>query len=293
MPIGKIIKSLSGFYYVQSEGSVYQCKGRGNFRKKKITLLVGDDVSFEMDQNEEGYILDVQSRKNELVRPPIANIDQAIIVASVVEPDFKPLLLDRFLVLIESMNIEPIIVLTKMDLLSDKGQASIDSYKKDYEALGYQVVVGSSKIEDSLHEVSSYLEGKVTVIAGQSGVGKSSMLNALKPQLDLETNDISKSLGRGKHTTRHVELIDMYGGLVADTPGFSSLEFQTLEYDELPDCFPEMRKYGEHCKFRGCLHKKEPKCAVKEAVQNGEIPEYRYEHYLQFLEEIQNRKPRY
>ncbi|KGX85728.1 ribosome small subunit-dependent GTPase A [Pontibacillus marinus] len=293
MPIGKIIKSLSGFYYVQSEGSVYQCKGRGNFRKKKITLLVGDDVTFEMDQNEEGYILDVQPRKNELVRPPIANIDQAIIVSSVVEPDFKPLLLDRFLVLIESMNIEPIIVLTKMDLLSEDGQASIESYKKDYEALGYQVVVGSSKIEDSLHEVSSYLEDKVTVIAGQSGVGKSSMLNALKPQLDLETNDISKSLGRGKHTTRHVELIDMYGGLVADTPGFSSLEFQTLEYDELPDCFPELREHGEYCKFRGCLHKKEPKCAVKEAVQNGDIPEYRYEHYLQFLEEIQNRKPRY
>lgn len=293
MPIGKIIKSLSGFYYVQSEGSIYQCKGRGNFRKKKITLLVGDEVTFEMDQNEEGYILDVHARKNELVRPPIANIDQAIIVASVVEPDFKPLLLDRFLVLIESMNIDPIIVLTKMDLLSDDHKASINQYKSDYENLGYRVVVGSSKEEDSLHEVSSYLQGKTTVIAGQSGVGKSSMLNALKPQLDLETNDISKSLGRGKHTTRHVELIEMYRGLVADTPGFSSLEFQTLEHDELPDCFPEMRKYGEYCKFRGCLHKKEPKCAVKQAVEDGEIPLYRYEHYMQFLEEIQNRKPRY
>jgi len=293
MPIGKIIKSLSGFYYVQSEGSVYQCKGRGNFRKKKITPLVGDDVSFEMDQNQEGYILDVHTRKNKLVRPPIANIDQAIIVASVVEPDFKPLLLDRFLVLIESMDMEPIIVLTKMDLLSEQGQTAIEEYKQEYEELGYLIVVGSSKKENGLHEVSSYLENKTTVIAGQSGVGKSSMLNALKPQLDLETNDISKSLGRGKHTTRHVELIEMYSGLVADTPGFSSLEFQTLEQDELPDCFPEMRKYGEYCKFRGCLHNKEPKCAVKDAVQNGEIPQYRYEHYMQFLEEIKNRKPRY
>jgi len=293
MPIGKIVKSLSGFYYVRSEGHVYQCKGRGNFRKKKITLLVGDDVTFEMDQNEEGYILDVQDRKNELVRPPIANIDQAIIVASVLEPDFNPLLLDRFLVLIESMDIEPLIVLTKMDLLNEEERSNIKSYKRDYEQLGYQVIIGSSKEEASLDEVSSYINGKTTVIAGQSGVGKSSMLNALNPQLDLETNDISKSLGRGKHTTRHVELINMYGGLVADTPGFSSLEFRTLEHDELPDCFPEMREYGEYCKFRGCLHNKEPKCAVKEAVQNGDIPQYRYEHYLQFLDEIQNRKPRY
>ncbi|QST01540.1 ribosome small subunit-dependent GTPase A [Pontibacillus sp. ALD_SL1] len=290
---GKIVKALSGFYYVQDGNSVYPCKGRGNFRKRKITPLVGDNVSFEMDENEEGYILEIDERKNELVRPPIANIDQAMIVASVVEPEFRTILMDRFLVLIESKNITPMIVLTKTDLVDDEELEKLESYKEDYEKLGYTVIVGSSKEEDGLLGITPYLERKTTVIAGQSGVGKSSMLNALKPHLDLETNDISKSLGRGKHTTRHVELIEMYGGLIADTPGFSSLEFQDLEYDELPDCFPEMREHGEYCKFRGCLHNKEPKCAVKAAVEEGEIPSYRYEHYLQFLEEIQNRKPRY
>ncbi|MYL33095.1 ribosome small subunit-dependent GTPase A [Pontibacillus yanchengensis] len=293
MPTGKIIKSLSGFYYVQSEGNVFPCKGRGNFRKKKITPLVGDNVEFDIDENEEGYILEIHKRKNEFVRPPIANIDQAIIVASVVEPDFKPLLLDRFLVLIESKSLQPVIVFTKTDLLDDEIKQEIEQYKKDYEALGYQVVMGSSKIEHSLEEVSTFLEDKTSVIAGQSGVGKSSMLNALEPNLHLETNQISKSLGRGKHTTRHVELIEMYGGLVADTPGFSALEFQDLELDELPDCFPELREFGEECKFRGCLHNKEPKCAVKQAVEDGDIPRFRYEDYLHFLHEIQNRKPRY
>lgn len=293
MPTGKIVKSLSGFYYVKSDDTVYTCKGRGNFRKKKITPLVGDDVTFELDENEEGYILTIDKRNNELVRPPIANVDQAIIVASIVEPDFNTLLLDRFLVLIESEGIDPIIVLTKMDLIDEDTESSVDIYKKEYEKLGYTVVVGSAKEKNGLSKVSSYLKGKTTVIAGQSGVGKSSMLNALDPKLDLETNDISKSLGRGKHTTRHVELMEMYEGLIADTPGFSSLEFQTLTLEQLPHCFPEFVEYSEGCKFRGCMHIKEPKCAVKQAVDSGDISSYRYKHYLQFFEEIQNRKPRY
>ncbi|MFC0524091.1 ribosome small subunit-dependent GTPase A [Pontibacillus salicampi] len=293
MPTGKIIKSLSGFYYVQSEGQVYPCKGRGNFRKKKITPVVGDDVTFDKDENNEGYILEIKERKNEFVRPPIANVDQAIIVASVAEPEFKPLLLDRFLVLVEAKSLSPIIVFTKTDLLDDASMEQMEEYKSVYESLGYTVVWGSSKIEHSLEELAHHLADHTSLIAGQSGVGKSSILNALKPTLNLETNDISKSLGRGKHTTRHVELIEMYGGLVADTPGFSSLELNEIELDELPDCFPEMRKYGEHCKFRMCLHHKEPKCAVKQAVEDGDIASFRYEDYLQFFEEIQTRKPRY
>ncbi|KGX93214.1 GTPase A [Pontibacillus halophilus JSM 076056 = DSM 19796] len=293
MQQGQIVKSLSGFYYVLSEGTVYPCKGRGNFRKRKITPLVGDDVSFEIDENDEGYILEVHERENELVRPPIANVDQAVIVSSGVEPTFNPLLLDRFLVLVESKHIKPIIVITKSDLMDNETLDRVNTYKQTYERIGYSVILGSSHNENGMDELLPYLEGKTSVIAGQSGVGKSSMLNALEPAFQLEIGTISKSLGRGKHTTRHVELHKLNGGLIADTPGFSSLEFQELEQEELSECFPEIFEIGKSCKFRGCMHKKEPKCAVKQAAEERELPAFRYEHYLQFLEEIQNRKPRY
>lgn len=293
MPEGKIVKALSGFYYVESEGIVYQCRGRGVFRMKKITPLVGDYVSFDLDENDEGYIQDVGKRKNDLIRPPIANVDQAIVVASGVEPDFSPLLLDRFLVLIESKGIQPIILITKIDLLNDQEKTKIDKYKTEYEAIGYNVLLVSAKLEDGLEAIRPHLSNRTSVIAGQSGVGKSSLLNALNPNLNITTNHISKSLGRGKHTTRHVELVEVNNGLVADTPGFSSLEFQDLNLDEIGNCFPEMEVRKSDCKFRGCMHVKEPKCAVKVAVENGEITAYRYKHYLQFVEEIQNRKPRY
>ncbi|AKO93884.1 ribosome small subunit-dependent GTPase A [Priestia filamentosa] len=293
MPEGKIIKALSGFYYVLSGDETIQCRGRGVFRKQKVTPLVGDEVTFQAENDKEGYVLGLEERKNSLVRPPIANVDQAILVFSAVEPTFSTTLLDRFLVLVESHDIEPIICITKLDLLLEEQKKELDVFVSDYREIGYEVLLTSTLDENSVQMLLPYLKDKVTVVAGQSGVGKSSLLNVLDPSLSLKTDDISTSLGRGKHTTRHVELLSIGGGFVADTPGFSSLEFTELEAEELPYCFPEMVQVSEGCKFRGCLHVKEPKCAVKEAVENGEIPSYRYDHYLSFLDEIKQRKPRY
>ncbi|WP_226578615.1 ribosome small subunit-dependent GTPase A [Halobacillus litoralis] len=293
MALGKIIKSLSGFYYVYSDGEVYQCRGRGNFRKRKISPLVGDLVEFKADNLEEGYILSIEDRKNELVRPPIANVDQALIVTSAVHPDFNALLLDRFLVLVEEKRIEPFIVISKMDQVDDERRKAMEAYKDQYEKIGYSVILSSVNDSESMDLIQSHLADRTTVIAGQSGVGKSSMLNSIDPRLSIDTDEISESLGRGKHTTRHVELYEISDGLVADTPGFSSLEFGELEQEQLPECFPEFVEVQNDCKFRGCLHHKEPKCAVKKAVEDGEIAKKRYDHYLQFLNEIQTRKPRY
>lgn len=292
MPEGKIVKALSGFYYVLHNEQLIQCRGRGVFRKNKITPLVGDDVIFQAENELEGYILEIKERKNELVRPPIANVDQAILVFSAVEPDFSTVLLDRFLVLVEFNHIQPIICITKLDITTREQHQEIERYAEQYRAGGY-LVLTSSETEKGIKQLQPYLEKKISVFAGQSGVGKSSLLNTLRPDLDLKTNDISSHLGRGKHTTRHVELIHVGNGLVADTPGFSSLEFSNIEAEDLTFCFPELQKASDHCKFRGCLHLKEPKCGVKEAVETGEIPAYRYEHYIDFLQEIKDRKPRY
>ncbi|APH05299.1 ribosome small subunit-dependent GTPase A [Bacillus weihaiensis] len=294
MPQGKIVKALSGFYYVQDANQFIQCRGRGVFRKNKITPLVGDEVEYQAENDQEGYILEVFERKNELVRPPICNVDQAILVFSAVEPDFSSTLLDRFLVLIEANDIEPIIVISKSDLLlSNDKKEKVLKYAADYEKAGYNVII-TSTVESSVDkDLLPLLQNKISVFAGQSGVGKSSLLNVLRPDLELKTDDISTHLGRGKHTTRHVELIPVGSGYVADTPGFSSLDFTGIEVEDLSYCFPEMRKRSSDCKFRGCTHMKEPKCAVKEAVELGEIPQYRYEHYVNFIEEIKDRKPRY
>lgn len=293
MPEGKIIKALSGFYYVKSGDRIYQCRGRGVFRKKKITPLVGDNVEFIAENIHEGYILDIKERENELIRPPISNVDQAILVFSAKNPDFNTALLDRFLVQIEANHIRPIIVISKMDLADEQDFSSLENFILDYRQIGYEVIVTSSIEREGIDQILPILDQKISVFAGQSGVGKSSLLNALRPDLELETNIISKHLGRGKHTTRHVELLEIGGGLVADTPGFSSLEFRTIEQEELTFYFPEMRERINECKFRGCLHLKEPGCAVKEAVEEGYIKDYRYQHYLTFLEEIRQRKPRY
>ncbi|MEK5324706.1 ribosome small subunit-dependent GTPase A [Aeribacillus sp. FSL M8-0254] len=294
MPKGKIVKALSGFYYVLAENKLYQCRGRGVFRKNKISPLVGDEVIFQAENEKEGYILEILQRKNELIRPPISNIDQGILVFSAVSPDFSAKLLDRFLVLMEAKNIRPIICITKMDLIADHViDEKIRQFAKDYKKIGYPVFLMTTKEPETVKQVIPYLKDSISVIAGQSGVGKSSMLNCLDNRLQLKTGEISDHLGRGKHTTRHVELISLGGGLVADTPGFSSLEFTGIEAADLPNCFPEIKEFSIQCKFRGCLHQKEPKCAVKEAVENGDISTYRYEHYLQFLEEIKERKPRY
>lgn len=293
MAEGRIIKALSGFYYVQSEDDIYACKGRGVFRKRKINPLVGDFVYFDKTSHGEGYITEIKPRKNELTRPAVANVDQAIIVSSAKEPVFSPLLLDRFLVLIESKHINPIIFINKVDLVSAEELEEIKSYQADYQAIGYSVELTSSLEDGDLSDIAHHFKDQVSVIAGQSGVGKSSILNALNSNLLIETGEISQSLGRGKHTTRFVELVEVNEGLVADTPGFSALDFDEIELEELADCFPEMRARKGECRFRGCVHINEPNCAVKNAVENDEIKSYRYKNYKSFYNEIEARKPRY
>ena len=294
MAEGRIIKALSGFYYVKSADKVYACKGRGVFRNQNITPLVGDFVLFDHTDEGEGYILEIKPRSNELIRPPISNITQAIIVNAVSQPTFSPLLLDRFLVKVEAKHIKPFIVVTKKDLATDAEKNQMNEYIQDYEALGYPIYfVALDKDTSELEAIKYHFTNEVTVLMGQSGVGKSTLLNVINPSLRIETGEISKSLGRGKHTTRHVELIEMNDGLIADTPGFSSLEFTTIEQEQLSDYFVEMKAVKHACKFRSCLHVKEPKCAVKNAVATGDIKQYRYDHYMQFLQEIMERKPRY
>lgn len=293
MPEGRIIKALSGFYYVQDGEKQITCRGRGRFRKDKTTPYVGDYVIYKAESTEEGYILEVYPRKNQLVRPPIVNIDQAFLVFSVREPDFQPFLLNRFLTLIEHHQIEPVIILTKTDLLDAQEYAGLESQIKPYRALGYQVFLVNHEEAQAVSAIRSLICDKITTVAGQTGVGKSSLLNVLAPHLDLKTGEISKSLGRGKHTTRHVELIPLYGGWIADTPGFSSLDLDELELEDLRECFPEFVTRQNDCKYRGCNHLNEPDCKVKEDVKAGLILSSRYQDYVTFAEEIKDRKRRY
>ncbi len=290
MPKGQIRKALSGFYYIEYEGITYQTRARGNFRNRNITPLVGDWVEFESTNETDGYILDVYPRENELVRPTVANIDQGVIVTSCVEPKFSTNLLDRFLVTLEEKHIEPIIYITKMDLASSDEVSAMEEIQRVYEKIGYPVILAS---QGSTKELIPFFKDELTVFMGQSGAGKSTLLNELSPELALKVGEISEALGRGKHTTRHVELIELYGGLVADTPGFSSIDFLEMTLDELPKNFPEFVEASEYCKFRECHHIKEPKCEVKHQVEQGEILQSRYDDYLQFHEEIKNRKPMY
>ncbi|HLQ73927.1 MAG TPA: ribosome small subunit-dependent GTPase A [Bacillota bacterium] len=290
---GRIVKALSGFYYVQSDNEIFACKGRGVFRKRKITPLVGDFVEFEVTNETEGYVTHVRDRTNSFTRPQIANIEQAIVVSSAKEPDFSTTLLDRFLVLFEYENIEPLIIITKVDLLTEEEKQAIEAFKRDYEAIGYEVELISTVNKQDLSYLNKHLENKVSVITGQSGVGKSSILNEMNPSLLIETDEISTRLGRGKHTTRHVELLSVGKGLIADTPGFSSLDLTIIEEEYLTDTFPEMHERKQNCRFRGCLHNKEPHCAIKSAVEEGTIKQYRYASYLTILTEIQTRKVRY
>ena len=287
---GKIIKALSGFYYVQSDEMIYECRARGKFRNIDFKPLVGDEVVFQIENKTAGYIMEVKERRNFLVRPPISNIDQAIIVVSAKEPDFSTLLLDKFLLLIEASKIKPVICITKADLIDsdDPLLKDIENYRKS----GYEIHLLSAKDETGLETIQEVFKGKESVITGQSGVGKSTLLNALNIHLNLETSEISKALGRGRHTTRHVELVKILGGLVADTPGFSSLEFE-MSKEEAATAYHDFFELSAQCKFRGCLHDSEPHCRVKEAVEAGEIAQSRYQHYLQFLNEIKNRKEKY
>ena len=275
---GTIIKSLAGFYYVEADGQVYQTRARGNFRKKGQTPYVGDLVDFSAEDQSEGYILKIHERKNSLVRPPIVNIDQAVVIMSAKEPDFNANLLDRFLVLLEQKTIEPLIYISKLDLLEDCSQ--LDAYKAIYEKIGYPFLY-------SLEELLPHLDKKVTVFMGQTGVGKSTLLNRIAPELALETGQISDSLGRGRHTTRAVSFYNVNGGKIADTPGFSSLDYEVKESELLNDCFPELAEISQGCKFRTCTHTHEPACAVKLALESGQVAQSRYDNYLQFLSEIE------
>ena len=293
MTTGRIFKIERDHYFVKVADTLIRATGRGVFRKRKIHPLVGDYVTIEEDGENDALITEVHPRRNALVRPPIANVDQAIVVFSAVEPDFSPHLLDRFLTGFSSYRIDPIICLTKIDLASEETLKEVRQQLAYYEKIGYKTFETSISDPFSFEKVQPYFEGKTTVLAGQSGVGKSTLLNSWAPELQIQTAEISEVLGRGRHTTRHVELHPLGGGLLGDTPGFSSLDFDNIEREELRLHFKEFVAVQDHCKFRGCLHLKEPKCAVKRGIEEETIAPHRYKHYNQFMEEITNRKPRY
>ena len=273
---GIIIKNISNDYVVLCKNGEYTCKPRGKFRNNKIIPLVGDNVVIDSDNK---YILDIKPRKNMLIRPSVANIDQALIVTSVKEPDFSTNLLDKLLVVITYNNIEPVICLTKLDLLNDSELKEIKKYIKYYETIGYKVILNTDK-----KELKKILKNKLTVITGQSGAGKSTLLNTLDKNLELKTNEISKTLGRGKHTTRHVELYHIYDGLVVDTPGFSAIDLSDIPNIGIRDNMKEMYDNLDNCKYRDCMHIKEDGCAVKKKVETGEILRSRYNNYKSFIE---------
>ncbi|QSF47056.1 ribosome small subunit-dependent GTPase A [Paenibacillus tianjinensis] len=301
MPEGIIVKALSGYYYVKplhngliaTEEEAVQCRGRGILKKRGVAPLVGDRIIYVLTENGEGMVDEILPRESELIRPPVANVKLAVLLFSVREPDMNLNLLDKFLVHIEHSGLEPLIVLTKQDLAVDEGEATA-LVKELYERIGYEVMITSSLTGSGSDELRSRLAGVISVFSGQSGVGKSTLLNRLVPGLELETGEISMRLGRGRHTTRHVELMDIgNGGFVADTPGFSQLDFLELGVEELSVCFREFASYAENCKFRGCSHLHEPGCRVIEAWQAGEIADSRYDHYKLFYNEMKDKKRRY
>ena len=275
---GKIVKIVSNDYTVLSNDKYYICKPRGKFRNQGITPLVGDNVVF----NETDMVIEeVKDRFNSLIRPYVSNIDQVFVITSTKHPDIDLNLLDKLLVMIEFNNIKPIICLTKLDLLDKDELDNILDIKKYYEGIGYTVLY-NTQIED----IKKMFENKVTVFAGQSGVGKSTLLNKLNPELNIETNEISEALGRGKHTTRHVELIKMFNGLIADTPGFSSLDLSDMTKSDIRDNFVEFNTYRSECRYDDCMHIKESinDCMIKQQLGKN-IRESRYENYIKFINE--------
>ena len=290
---GRIIKGIGGFYYIETEKGLYECRARGIFRKNKITPLVGDFVKLSVvdEDNKKGVVEEIQERKTELVRPPIANVNKALIVFAVKNPTPHLSLLDRFIVLAERENLEIVIILTKIDLDDDN---TFEKIKNIYEPCGYKVIGVSNLENKNIDKVKEELKDNTVVFAGPSGVGKSSLLNQIDSNFQLKTGDVSDKIKRGKHTTRHAELFELkFGGMVADTPGFSSLTLDDIEDIDLKDYFIEFEDYDD-CKFGSrCIHQNEPNCAVKEAVENGEIPKERYESYIQLLNEIRQGKRRY
>lgn len=272
---GTIIKIISNDYTILTSDGKYICKARGKFRKEKITPLVGDICIFDKEKK---YITEIQKRKTELVRPPVSNIDQAFIITSVKNPDFSSNLLDKLLCIIEFNNIEPIICFTKLDLLDKNELKNINEIIKYYKNIGYRVYKNTE-----IEEIKKSFKNKKTVFTGQSGAGKSTLLNKISPNLNLKTNEISMALGRGKHTTRHVELLELNNGLIADTPGFSSLEFIGMTNEDIRDNFIEFNKYRSNCEYKDCMHVSETKCEIKKEVEKGNILKSRFENYLKFI----------
>lgn len=291
MAQGKIIKGIAGFYYVHVvESGVYECKAKGVFRKEKIKPLVGDNVEIEvLDETEKtGNVTDVFPRSNELIRPAVANIDQALVVFAVTEPKPHFNLLDRFLVMMESKEIPVVLCFNKKDIAT---KPELEKLQEIYSACGYQVVFTSVLAQENIETVNQLLKGKTTAIAGPSGVGKSSLINLLQTKVQMETGSISKKIARGKHTTRHSELIAIDdSSYIMDTPGFSSLYVNDFEKGELKYYFREFAPYEGTCRFNGCDHVNEPGCAVKEALESGKIHAIRYEDYLGMYRELQEKK---
>jgi ribosome biogenesis GTPase len=288
---GTIIKGIGGFYYVDvPEHGLYECKAKGSFRNQNIKPLPGDYVDIDIldDEKKLGNISDIFKRKNELIRPAVANVDQALVIFAAAEPNPNFNLLDRFLLIMNRQQVNTVICFNKTDLIN---QTLEDRIRKTYGKSGAPVVFTSTCRNDNIDEIKALLDNKLTVFAGPSGVGKSSLLNVLIPGADVKTGAISEKIKRGKHTTRHSELIQAWTGTyLIDTPGFSTLYIDSITKDELKDYYPEFEPYAGKCRFLGCSHTHEPECAVKEAVQNREISQIRYKNYMEFYEELKEKE---
>lgn len=287
---GKIIKGIAGFYYVHTAEGLFECKAKGVFRKDKIKPLVGDNVEIELVDAEKllGNIVEIFPRSNSLIRPASANIDQALVIFAIVKPDPNYNLLDRFLISMRQQTIPTVICFNKKDLASKEEQEEL---YHAYQQSGCEVLFVSGKQQEGIAQIREVLKGKTTVVAGPSGVGKSTIVNALTPEAHMETGEISRKIERGKHTTRHAELFAVEEATyIMDTPGFTSLHVNELEKEELQNYYPEFEPYEPFCKFGGCVHINEPVCGVKDALKEGNISRIRYENYRLLYEELQMRK---